>query len=322
MQLPGWLHLFVRPFPSANMALLATRRPLLIDAGFGSDAGATLELLRAAGVPPERLSLLINTHYHCDHVGGNYALQSTYGVPIGASAHDAELINRRDPAACAAEWLDQPIEPYRIDRPLADGELIEVGEATVQVIAAPGHTRGQLVYYLPEQQILFAGDTVHGDDIAWINPFLEGVEAIERAMATIERLRALPLRLVLSGHGPPYSEPQAVFAAALERYRRWRAEPQRIVWHACKRIFAYHLMLCGGMRAAEIPPYLCSRAWFVDYCSILGATPQATVEPFLDEMLRSGAAGRVDGQLIALAPFTPPAGWQPFRPRLRDWPPA
>src|SRR3954466_9619358 len=71
---PPWLTFFQRPFPSANMALLHGPRPVLFDTGFGSDADETESLLRQAGTPPDHLALIVNSHYHCDHVGGNHAL--------------------------------------------------------------------------------------------------------------------------------------------------------------------------------------------------------------------------------------------------------
>jgi glyoxylase-like metal-dependent hydrolase (beta-lactamase superfamily II) len=86
--------------------------------------------------------LIVNTHYHSDHVGGHHALQGEYGLEIAGHPHDAELVNRRDPDTGAAEWLRQPIESYRVNRPLQDGDTIETGAASWHVLHTPGHTRG------------------------------------------------------------------------------------------------------------------------------------------------------------------------------------
>ncbi|MCU0494382.1 MAG: MBL fold metallo-hydrolase [Chloroflexaceae bacterium] len=319
---PPWLHFFQRTFPSANMVLVEGERPLLVDTGYGSDAPATAALLRAAGMPPERLGLIVNTHYHSDHVGGNYALQSGYGTPIAAHRHDAELVNRRDAAACMAEWLDQPIQPYRVAYPLDDGDTISTGTVELQVIHTPGHTLGQISLYEAETQTLICGDTVHGDDVAWINLFTEGPTALEQAAASVERLAALPMRWACSGHGPPMDNPAAAFAAALRRYEKWRDDQEKLGWHACKRIFAYHLMITGGMAEADIPPYLLTCPWFLAYSRhVFQTEPAAFVQPLIDELVRSKAAGWQNGLLVALAPYTPPPpGWAsgPTRPAL--WP--
>ena len=99
MPIPDELKFFHRTMPSANMVLVRTRRAVLIDTGFGGDWLQTERLLRDSGMPPERLELVVNTHFHCDHVGGNFALQKGYQLPIAAHRIEAQLINRRDPAA-------------------------------------------------------------------------------------------------------------------------------------------------------------------------------------------------------------------------------
>lgn len=68
MTSPDWLHFFERMYPSANMVLVRGDHPVLVDTGFGSDFPETERLLKDAGVPPQQLSLIVNTHYHCDHV--------------------------------------------------------------------------------------------------------------------------------------------------------------------------------------------------------------------------------------------------------------
>ncbi len=140
MHLPEWLHFFERPFPSANMVLIRSTKPVLIDSGFGSDIEATEAMLRDAEVLPQTLTLIANTHYHCDHVGGNHALQQRYTIPIAAHRWDMAMVNQRDREACSAEWLNQPIESYQVNIALSDGDEIDAGNIKLQVIHTPGHT--------------------------------------------------------------------------------------------------------------------------------------------------------------------------------------
>ncbi len=322
MNLPHWLHFFQRPFPSANMVLIRGERPLLVDTGFGSEIDETERLLREAGTAPERLSLIVNTHYHSDHVGGNHRLQMRYGIPIAAHRWEAAMINSRDPEACNARWLDQPIEPYQVNRALSAGDEIEAGGVTFQVLHTPGHTLGHISLYTPAEQVLIAGDTVHADDVAWIGFFREGAGALERAMETVERLMRLPVRAAFSGHGPANEQFHQTAEAALRRYEKWLGEPEKMAWHACKRIFAYKLMLVNGMAEAEVMPYLLRCQWFLDYSRVIfGLEPEAFVQPLLDEMLRSRAAAWRDGRLVALAPHTPPPpGWLAGKVMPGEWP--
>src|SRR5690625_871789 len=101
---------FERKFPSANMVLINDEKPILLDSGFGSDIEETKSLIEEAGVNVEELSLIVNTHYHSDHVGGNHYFQTNYGTDIAAHKWDASLANAADEQTGAASYLDQPIE--------------------------------------------------------------------------------------------------------------------------------------------------------------------------------------------------------------------
>ena len=319
---PPWLTFFPRRFPSANMVLVRGERPVLIDTGFGSDLPATEALLREAGLPAQRLYLIVNTHYHSDHVGGNHGLQERHGLPIAAHRWEAALVNRRDPAACSCDWLGQPVESYRIDRLLEDGDVINAGGPLLQVLHTPGHSLGHISLYAPDDRVLILGDTVHGDDVAWINPFCEGAGAVHRALHTLDRLAALPVAWACSGHGPALDDFPTAIDSGRRRLERFLAEPEKMAWHGLKRTFAYALMLADGIAEAEVRPYLGRCPWLHDYSHhIFRVDPADFIEMVLAEMLRSGAAAWKDGRLQALAPYTPPApGWlrTPGRPAL--WP--
>lgn len=66
------------------MILMKDQLPILVDSGFGSDVKDTEQLITDAGVLPKELHLIVNTHYHSDHVGGNFHLQKNYSLPIAA----------------------------------------------------------------------------------------------------------------------------------------------------------------------------------------------------------------------------------------------
>ncbi len=313
---------FERAYPSANMVLVRGDRPVLVDPCYGADLAETERLLREAGTPPESLALIANTHYHCDHAGGNSGLQRRHGTQIAAHRWEAELVNRRDREACGTEWLDQEIEPYEVNRAVSDGDEIDAAGVTLRVLHTPGHTLGHLSFWAPDAGILILGDAVHGDDVSWINPFREGVGAMQRALETLDRLSRLPVRRAYSGHGPAIDDLAGAISAARRRYERWLAEPESAYWHACKRIFAYALMIHGGMPEEELRPYLLRCPWFHDYARHgFGVEPEDFLEPLLAEMLRSKAAAWRDGCLVALGRHrTPLPNWPSGPTSPKDWP--
>jgi hydroxyacylglutathione hydrolase len=320
--LPDWLVFWQRPFPSANTLLIKDEKPVLIDSGSGSDAAATIQWLDAVTSPPERLWLLINTHYHTDHVGGNFHVQTRSHVPIAAHRWEGQLINHRDPEACSARFLRQPVEPYHVDVLLEEGEELVLGKRVLRVLHTPGHTLGHICLYLPQDKILICGDAVHHDDVAWVNPFREGVGALARTMQSLERLAQLDVQLALSGHGPILLAPREAFDRARRRYEDWLEHPENAGWHACKRIFAYALMLNDGLARERVAAYLLSCPWFVDYSQhVFQAQPAAFVQPFLEEMLRSRAVHWNDEHLVATTAYTkPPEGWASSWMQPAQWP--
>jgi hydroxyacylglutathione hydrolase len=92
-RLPPWVTWQQRPFPDANLLLLPGRNPALVDSGFVGHADQTADWVHAH---TGQLSLVVNTHWHADHVGGNGMLQAE-GAGIAASVADADAVARRDP---------------------------------------------------------------------------------------------------------------------------------------------------------------------------------------------------------------------------------
>lgn len=88
------------------------------------------------------LDYIWNTHHHWDHTGGNAELQRITHRKIWASTFDSNRI------------------PPKIDRGLKDREEFQFGKLRVQILEIPGHTLGHIAFHLPDEKILFTGDTL------------------------------------------------------------------------------------------------------------------------------------------------------------------
>lgn len=298
---------FARRLPSANMVLLAGERPILVDSGYIDGVDRTLSMLVDADTQPEQLQMVVNTHYHSDHVGGNHILQSRYDVEIAAHRWDAKLINRRDRQACSAAWLSQPIEPYDVDRELSDGDMLSTGSLEFEVLHTPGHTLGHISLYEPNRKFLICGDLFHDDDVGWLNPFREGSVSMELAYESLRRLDKREIKWACSGHGPPMHNPDRAIADAIERIEFWMERPKRAAWHAVKRIFAYALTIEGGLSDERVEPYLLEQPWFRDLAEhAFDVDPASFQNELIEVMLRSGEAKWKDGCLRATAPHHAP----------------
>jgi len=97
-------------------------------------------ILAEAGRLGWKLALVLNTHWHPDHAGGNQAIKDATG---------AEIVG--------------PPEVTRIaplDRPVGEGDEVRLGDTRLRVIQTDGHTQGHLSYYAAEAGAVFVGDTL------------------------------------------------------------------------------------------------------------------------------------------------------------------
>ncbi|WP_327723430.1 MBL fold metallo-hydrolase [Streptomyces europaeiscabiei] len=314
--LPPWLTRWQRPFPDANTLLLTGRQPALIDSGFIGHAEETSAWARAhAGT----IALVVNTHWHSDHVGGNALLQAQ-GSAIAAGTPEAEAIDRRDPGCCAAEYLDQPVAPYTVDMPLDDGQALRLGHTDWEVVRTPGHTPGHLALWQPDERLLVVGDALSDYDVGWVNLALDGPDAATTALASLKRLADLAPRVILPSHGPIPTDPGPVLAGALRRAQRLVDDPDGAVWYGVRRILAFALMIRDGIPADAIEPYLHARAWLTDAARLLDMTPESLTTELVTTMLTSGAIVLRDGRLHAAADHTPVPPESLRVPYPRTWP--
>ena len=153
-------------------------------------------------------ALIINTHGHADHTGGNKFLAGEYGIPILIHRGDGELLGPRSTATHRKDaevigilpYLDSFfIESPEADRYVEDGEIIPpVG---LQVIHTPGHSMGGISLYHPGEHLVFSGDTLFALGIGRTDI---GGGSYSQLLASIrERLFRLPPdTTVYPGHGP------------------------------------------------------------------------------------------------------------------------
>jgi glyoxylase-like metal-dependent hydrolase (beta-lactamase superfamily II) len=192
------------------------------------------------------------THDHGDHAGAAAAVRAgAGGVPVGA-----------------ARWEGADVV-------LRDGDTF----GPLEVVATPGHATDHLGFVAGK--VCFTGDAVLAQSSVFVAP---DPGALRGYLAALERLRAMGLELLCTGHGPPVEDP----AALLDRYLAHRADRER-------RLLA---ALDDGLRGADD---LLDRAWS-DAPPSLRLAATATLMAHLDKLDEEGRL---------------PAGVQ--RPR---WPPA
>ena len=150
------------------------------------------------GVKP---SAVLLTHGHFDHILGVPELcRAIPGLAVYAAGKEAALL--ADPQQNLAQAFGAPPVSLKADREVRDGDRLSLLGLSWQVIETPGHTKGSVCYYLPEEAVLFAGDTLFYESYGRTDfPGGSGRELID---SITRRLFALPDdTMVYPGHGDP-----------------------------------------------------------------------------------------------------------------------
>ena len=168
-------------------------RGFLVDPG---DRAGTLERFAAErGVTVEAILL---THGHFDHIGAAEKIREDLGVPVYAGALEQTVLG--DPLInLSGKYTRKPFT-LKADRLLNDGEELSLAECRIRVLHTPGHSEGGICYELPEEGILFSGDTLFEGSYGRTDGPDGDPEAMFRSLARL--LTELPGEMsVLPGHG-------------------------------------------------------------------------------------------------------------------------
>jgi cyclase len=157
---------------------------------------------------------LINTEHHVDHIFGNYWFKGAGTVVNHQGLYDNFMVVAPvlDPFAYAAEAIPTDdrdgaaIFPDREEyyRDPNKGSIVftgdltlHVGDTTFRCLHTPGHTPGQLAVHVPEERVVFTGDTIFNECQTWLM-----TSDVEGWLAALERIRTLDFDILVPGHGP------------------------------------------------------------------------------------------------------------------------
>lgn len=288
----GWLS-------SNNILLLSDTGCVLVDSGYVSHAPQTLALLEKA-LESRPLQLLVNTHLHSDHCGGNAALQSRYPalhtlIPPG----QADEVRRWDAAALSYTPTGQSCPPFRFDEVLVPGTAIRLGARDWGIHTAPGHDPHSVILFEPEHRLLISADALWQNGFGVVFPEIEGVRAFDAVGATLDLVEALQPRVIIPGHGAPFSQLDSALTAARQRLAQFRADPRRHARHAAKVLLKFKLLELQQVSLADLRRWVMQTSYFTTlHKAYFAATGFWNwIDELIQDLARSGAA-RIDGRVL------------------------
>lgn len=166
---------------------------ILLDGALPETAPRIAKNIAALGFDIRDVNVLINSHAHFDHGGGLAELKRLSGASLAVSALDAPALEAGDPNMPAV----------RVDRRLADGDTVRLGDTTLTANLTPGHTKGCTTWTLTTEEdgrqydVLFHCSTSVVDTLVGNEAYPNIVADYERTFA---RLRGMKADVFLANH--------------------------------------------------------------------------------------------------------------------------
>lgn len=189
---------------------------LLFDTGNGiGDIKQVVETLTSKPL------IVLNSHTHYDHVGGNYAFQTIYAMDTDFTrarqqGHSNAEIRVEVSAAALCRPLPKGINqhnhvgrPFTISKYVADGDKIDLGGRHLTVLALPGHTPDAIALIDRAAGLMWTGDTYYSGPIWLYAPETDltaYAQSLDKLVAEVPNLKAL-----LPAHNTPWVSPAVLY---------------------------------------------------------------------------------------------------------------
>jgi len=292
------MRVFERGWLSANNILFIGRDgTTLVDSGYVAHAPQTLALLRhALGDRP--LDRIVNTHLHSDHCGGNALLRDAFGCKIAIPVSEADKVRDWDEEALSYRATGQQCPRFAFDETVAPGDVLAMGDLSWQALSAPGHDPHALLFWCEQEGILISGDALWQNGFGVVFPELAGEPGFDAVRATLDLIATFHARLVVPGHGAPFTDVEAALQRAYGRLDYLAFDPVRNAENGVKVLLKFLLLERRAMPLAEVealfetvPLLVLARARFL-------ARPPAELARWAARALEKAGAARLQDDFL------------------------
>jgi glyoxylase-like metal-dependent hydrolase (beta-lactamase superfamily II) len=290
----GWLS-------SNNIVFYEGETAALVDSGYVSHAAQTVALLERA-LDGRKLTRLINTHSHSDHIGGNAAVQASFHCHITVPEGIAATIAEWDEAALLLSPLGQRAARFSHDATYGNGDEFALGELNWRAMAVPGHDMDALALYNPEEKILISGDALWQDGFGVIFAELLGnPDGLKSTRETLELLARLPIDKVIPGHGAPFADVPEALERAFRRLAAFEQSIDRLARHALKVMLAFFMLEKRQLPRDTLPEFLAGLSFVQNVnARYLGYDNEELADWLVADLTRAGVLREEDGLLLAV----------------------
>ena len=189
---------------------------VLVDTGSRGSTGPITSGLEALGISPDRIGLIVLTHYHPDHSGGLAKMVAATSASVAAHRLEAPILEGKETAPDpyrngVIATLTRPVierlydSPVEVDHRLEDGDRLPGGQRII-VVHTPGHTAGSICLYLPSKRLVIVGDALQYRLRRLRPPASSVTQDGPQALESLKKLLPLDIETICFSHFPPLRE--------------------------------------------------------------------------------------------------------------------
>jgi glyoxylase-like metal-dependent hydrolase (beta-lactamase superfamily II) len=191
---------------------------VLVDIGFEETVDEIVEMIRQLDFPLSQCRALVATHADVDHIQGLAKAKAVLKAPVLAHPKAVESLESGDRVKTFAEIAAQNVHlempPVKVDKTVADGDVIEVGGRRLEVWHTPGHTDSQLAFRLGN--LLLSGDNIYRDGSVGAIDAHHGSD-IPAFISSLERIARSDVEWLLPSHGPIFRKDDRLLESTIAR---------------------------------------------------------------------------------------------------------
>jgi len=298
--LPTGVSFFERGWLSCNNILLHdANQSILIDTGYWTHSTQTLKLVQSA-LGSQPLDMIVNTHLHSDHCGGNSQLQTAYPdvltrIPPG----QFDFVKNWNPEALTYTPTGQHCPEFSAQSSITHGDIFEVSGLSWQAYSAPGHDPCSIVLFCHQARILISADALWEKGFGVVFPEIEGISAFDEVESTLQMIESLNPRIVLPGHGVAFTDVKNALNYARGRLQGFRSHPFKHAVYASKVLLKFKLLEMQSIDMDRFCEWAISCSYLHElYKHFKHPTFEAWIKEICESLVLSGVAERKGSELI------------------------
>jgi glyoxylase-like metal-dependent hydrolase (beta-lactamase superfamily II) len=232
-----------RDWLSSNSLLVSDENSsFLFDSGYVTHSEQLLQLVRHE-LGDQPLDVVVNTHLHSDHCGGNALLQSSFPQLkcwIPHSQFDSVL--NWDDSSLTFALTGQSCDRFHPTDGLRDSDCINLCGLDWLVFSSPGHDNDSLIYFQPDHKVLISADALWENGFSVVFPEFIGGIGFQNVSVTYDLIDKLNPAIVIPGHGSMFTDVNKALESSRRRLDQFHRNPKLHAAYAAKVMIKFKVM--------------------------------------------------------------------------------